>query len=158
MLGLSACSGGGGSSTSASETVNTSSSNTQPSNRASEIVITPSANTASQTGSSTSEQTTVIKPVVQKPILTDIQLTTTRQNRKLNVRMTLVPADADWTWINFDNAPDDAGRPCCYYRFEENFFYAFECKQGYNGDVTFTTIVSQRNGPDVHKSASFTCR
>ena len=72
--------------------------------------------------------------------------------------MMLKPADADWTWINFDIDPYEAGQVCCYSKYEENFYYGFKCAQGYRGDVTFTTIVSQRNGLDAQESVSFTCQ
>lgn len=71
--------------------------------------------------------------------------------------MTLEPEDADWIWIKFDIEPFDAGRVCCYSKTQKNFYYGFQCRRSYQGDVTFTTIVSQRSGPDAQKSVSLTC-
>ena len=162
MLGISACSGGGGGGSSEPESTTIVPSGTAPVSQASDIVITPLVKPAPQPEVSTPAQTavqqTVINPPAQEPALTGIRLTTTRKYRKLNLRMTLVPPDADWTWINFDIDPEEAGDICCYTKSGDNFFYTLECEPGYSGDVTFTTIVSQGNGPDVQRSFSFTCQ
>ena len=85
----------------------------------------------------------------------DLQRT---QGRETRMRMTLEPAGAAWSRINFDIDPADAGGMCCYQSFAESIYFRFTCSDDYNGNSTITILVSQPNGPTVDESVAFTCR
>ena len=105
-------------------------------------------------------QTPVQEPENRLTGIRDIILQEGPQGRKTGMRMILEPADANWSGINFDIDPDDAGEMCCYQSFAESIYFKFVCSEGYNSDVTTTILVREPepNRHTVKKSVSVTCR
>ena len=107
------------------------------------------------------QQPATVSPPAQEPEkrLTGIRITLGRRSdREASMRMTTEPDGAPWSGINFDIEPVEAGRMCCYTSYADIVFLGFRCQSGYNGSVSITTNVSQRGGPTVSRSVSFTCR
>ena len=63
------------------------------------------------------------------------------------MRISLVPEDGEWSGIDYNIDPIDAGNMCCYQSYVESIYLGFECLQGYDGDVPSRFIFFQRNGP-----------
>ena len=166
---FSACSGGGG----GSSTPNPASVAQVP-----EITITPPANRTSQSQQHIPSQTqlavqerqieTITTPVqepptvpVQQPENTITDLLIRKQDvqdREFTMRISFVPEDGEWSGIDYDIDPIDAGNMCCYQSYVESVYLGFECLQGYYGDVTITVKFNDRHGHAVRESVPFTCR
>ena len=171
VLWFAACSGGGGSSTPEQA-------NPALVAQAPEITITPPANRTSQSQQYIPTQTqlavqeqqieTITTPVqepptvpVQQPENTITDLLIRKQDvqdREFTMRISLVPEDGEWSGIDYNIDPIDAGNMCCYQSYVESIYLGFECLQGYDGDVAITIHIFQRNGPSVSKPVEFTCQ
>lgn len=101
-------------------------------------------------------QATIVPPENR---LTGAQVTLQNpENRETYMRITPAPANAQWTSLNFDIDPFDAGEMCCYQSYAGILYVKFTCANGYVGDVTITTILSDSQGHSVEEAVQFTCR
>lgn len=105
---------------------------------------------------SSPSQTTITPP---GPRLTGVQITQQgAQSRQTSLRIVPEPASADWSNLNFEIVPHDAGQMCCYNRFNQYSFVTFNCSNNYIGEAEITTIVSGTDGRSFEEAVSFDCR
>ncbi len=164
LLGLSACSGGGGGGSSAPDTMDPSPANTLPTNRASEIVITPPTTPAPQPEAPAPVSTPVQQPVSpvsppppQRVQLTDVEFEVKNSSgRWTSLLLTPVPVDAYLGGYGFSWTDGlDAGNIFSTEPFGDSIFISFRCAGGYYGDIDLTLLTSQ---PRIERTVSFSCQ